>query len=549
MRKTLIASFVFVLLFNLFFYRAIFGISTFLFFAALNALFFFNRLDNKKNLLIGAFFSGASCLFALFFAFRASEINFAVNFLGAVFFSLAALYFYRKEKDYKFNIFEFLATPPFVFAGSAVGLFQNLGKEMNSNKKNKSLLAIIRGAIIAIPVVLVLFFILNSADPIFSRFSQLFFQDIGQRFWVSLVVFAATLFLGLTKITSIFDSEKPVGAREGKLQELLVIVGSVAILFALFILVQVRYLFVQVSEQDLASLGIKSLTYSEYVRKGFVELLIAASIGSLVVVYALRFLRHVAGKKWLQVALGVLVVEVGLLLWSDFQRLVLYQAEHGLTRIRVFGFIFLLWLLVVLVVLFVRVFWKIKRKILFWAIVVSSVVALSVASFVNIDGLVATKFVPTVNDEVDYYYISSLSADAASGWQGLILDAEGKIGELEEKSAISAEDNRQLYWRQKALENLVSKLSFLLNKYGTANQLAAWNQLALTDDAPNAEPRKWQNFNLSEFMAYGKVTADFDFYLNTLNLLKRANVISQKVTDEVRQNTQLDRAVNPPFVK
>ena len=51
-------------------------------------------------------------------------------------------------------------------------------------------------------------------------------------------------------------------------------------LFAFFLIIQLKYLFLHVEESDLKNLGINIATYSEYVRQGFFQLLIAATIAA-----------------------------------------------------------------------------------------------------------------------------------------------------------------------------------------------------------------------------------------------------------------------------
>src|SRR5690606_14477966 len=86
---------------------------------------------------------------------------------------------------------------------------------------------------------------------------------------------------------------------------------------------------------------------SQYVRKGFIELLTATFFGGLLS-YVIALMSHQEEKKeksWqLQGLNTVLIVELGFLLGSAWKRNAMYMDVYGLTRVRLIGELFLLWL-------------------------------------------------------------------------------------------------------------------------------------------------------------------------------------------------------------
>lgn len=265
-----------------------------------------------------------------------------------------------------YQIPKFLLMPLISIESSIAAVF-NIFKHENSfeSAQKDSTSALIRGLIIGIPVSLVLLFLLTKAAPIFGQLTQRFFTNIGERAVISLILFIILLGFGLSKfLEKVIAEAQTTHVPIGKSHELVIILGSVISLFAVFIIVQVKYLFSSIGEGELHQLGITSLTYSEYVRKGFFELLIASSIASGLIIYVFKYLHHLRdGQKILtQVSSGILTIETALLLLSAVKRVALYADAHGLTRARIFGFIFLIWLAVILLIFLIRVFKEMKKE-------------------------------------------------------------------------------------------------------------------------------------------------------------------------------------------
>lgn len=533
-RIAALAALMFVILYNLLFFHTQPGLGTGFVFLFINLYFFIVKDVNAKNLAYGVLSSIVSTGFAFLFSFRASGIVQLIDIVTAIFLSLVALYFYKYQGQFPFQIARFLSIPLMVL-GSSIGGFFKLFKvdTWSANSfKHENIPFLIRGLVIAIPIFAVLLFILAQADPIFNKLTQNLFSGIGERVVKSLVILLGLLGIGLAtfKLQGHTAEERIV---TGKSHELVVIIGSVVVLFAAFILVQFRYLFALVGERELVELGINSLTYSEYVRKGFFELLVAASIACGLLFYVLRFLGQLRGRLRIFVHLfgSVLTIETGFLLLSAVKRLVLYADAHGLTRARVFGFVFLVWLGILLSIILIQFFQRMKQQWFFASVVIASLVILTLVNIINVDGLIATSYKPTVNGEIDYYYLANLSPDAEQSWRPAIEEAAETISRLEEVAAISTEQNRQLYYRNYTLRSLREKIDYLIHKY------------------ERKEGVTWQSFNISEYFAYKKIAANRKFYEQIPVLLNKISVIELRISMEVIRNTPLDRSTEPPLVR
>lgn len=575
-RNTAIAALIFVALYNILFFGTLPGIGTALFLISLNIYFFFSRNPDNSNLNLAVTASVVGSLFAALFVFRSNGIVQLVDLLASVFFSLTSLYLYKYRGRISFYIPSFLLYPVLAIEKSVASIFslfkgQNWTSEGGESQTTSS---VVKGIIIAVPIFAVLFFLLTQADPIFSKLTQNFLTNIGERTIVSLILFMVLMGFGVAKFLE--KTELPIHPSEGgkqahsllgKSHELSIILGSVVILFSFFILVQFRYLFAGVGEGELSQLGINSLTYSEYVRKGFFELLIASTIAILLIIYVFKYLHNLAGnqRSIVQIFSAVLTIETGLLLLSAVKRVFLYGDAHGLTRARVFGFIFLIWLAAILVVFLFRIFKEIKKEWFFTAVVSSTLCALLIVNLVNVDGLIATRYKPTVNKEIDYYYLANLSPDAVEAWEEAIIDSNRIITEVEAVTVIGTEENRKLNWTRMTLHQLKFKIEDLVNKYGTFNEVSNFYNYSPIEQGSSIEKlklaksedeypehikrqRKWQSLNLAEYNAYREIVDKMDNFSQINKLLNRIYNLDNKVTDDVRRNTPMDRSTEPPLL-
>jgi Domain of unknown function (DUF4173) len=113
-------------------------------------------------------------------------------------------------------------------------------------------------------------------------------------------------------------------------------------LFVAFVALQVTTLFAG-HDHVLRTAG---LTYAEYAREGFAQLLAAAALTLAVIAGAVRWARRTpaADERLLRVLLGCLCVLCLIVLAAAFMRLRLYEQAYGFTRARVTAQAAMLWL-------------------------------------------------------------------------------------------------------------------------------------------------------------------------------------------------------------
>lgn len=322
---------------------------------------------------------------------------------------------------------------------------------------------------VTITLIILVFFIglLSAADPIFAEIIKDFQEEIIGRTIASLIVaFIATLIL-ILQIKA--DEEDHWRLGFFSFNDLFIPVASLIALFAVFIVVQINYLFA--SHADLQAYD---LTYSEYVRKGFTELLATAFFGSLIaylVIIKKRLLKTVMKIKELQLINIILIVELFFMLASALKRDLMYVEVYGLTRVRIIGALFLFWLTVLLLLLLILTLFKqIKEKFLFIGGALTSLFVCLAINILNVDQIIINSS-PEHHDYKDYFYINNLSEDGVDGWLESIPQLGKELDLLLAKAELTDVEKSRLAGDKLALISLQEKRAKLYRKYASEEWL------------------------------------------------------------------------------
>jgi hypothetical protein len=215
--------------------------------------------------------------------------------------------------------------------------------------------SVVRGLVLALPIVLVFAAMLSAADPVFEKAMKYFF-DIERLpeyiFRLTYIVIGMYLLAGVFLFAILSTREERLEPPENpRLKpfigfiESAVVLGSVSLLFAVFVVIQFRYFF-----GGVENITAEGFTYADYARRGFGEL-VAVAFFSLMLFLGFGSLtrREEPWQRRAYSALGVfLVAMVGVMLVSSYRRLLLYEDAYGFTGLRMYTHVFIIWLGVLL---------------------------------------------------------------------------------------------------------------------------------------------------------------------------------------------------------
>ncbi len=203
-------------------------------------------------------------------------------------------------------------------------------------RRRRRTLVFARALLIALPAGLAFALLLGSADAVFAEllgapFEQVRLGDLPRHTFVVAAAGGAFVTLAVRSAvpTRLAWAAKPVEGGTLRPSDWVSLLVTVDVIFALFVGVQLVTFFGGRSHV-LAETG---LTFAEYARSGFWQMLVAATLTGLVIAAAWIGGRPTGGpqRTWFLVLASLLVCFSLVVLASAFQRLVLYETEFGYT--------------------------------------------------------------------------------------------------------------------------------------------------------------------------------------------------------------------------
>jgi hypothetical protein len=194
--------------------------------------------------------------------------------------------------------------------------------------------------------------------------------------------------------------------------------GLLVLLFTAFVAVQLAVLFGG-SRHVLETDG---LTYANYARGGFWQLLVATGLTLAVLSGAARWAprENRADRVLIRVVLGALAALTLVIVASALHRMQIYSDTYGLTRLRVLVALCELWFGVAFVLILVAGI-RLRASWLPRAVLAAAVLALLGLAAINPDGLIADHNITRSEQShrIDLNYLSNLSADAVPALERL----------------------------------------------------------------------------------------------------------------------------------
>ncbi|HLV81012.1 MAG TPA: DUF4173 domain-containing protein [Chthonomonadaceae bacterium] len=278
--------------------------------------------------------------------------------------------------------------------------------------------AVGRGLLLALPLLLVFGALFASADPVFAHYLSAVFQLDYDELCSHLLIILVCAWGVAGWLRGTLLREEPVRGSRADRQwvalggvEIVVVLGLLDLLFLAFVLIQMRALFGGAALVRATT----GLTYAEYARSGFFELVTASALALPLLLLAHWLLRkeRPAEERWFRLLAGGQVLLLFVIMASAVQRMHLYQMAYGLTELRFYTLAFMGWL-AALLALFVATVMRGRRERFAFGALMSGFLAAAVLNVLNPDALIVGANIANARagHVFDVEYNTSLSADA-----------------------------------------------------------------------------------------------------------------------------------------
>ncbi len=353
-------------------------------------------------------------------------------------------------------------------------------------------MALVRGLLLAVPIVLVFLGLLTSADLVFRDFVEDAFAWLDLE-WIRELI-GHTIIIGAAGLISLgalvaavrrdephqlVGEQQPLIPRFIGITESEVVLAAVDLLFVVFVIIQFRYLFG--GEANITAAG---YTYADYARRGFGEMVWAAIFGQGLILGFGHWIRQNHGRQpALANALSAgLVAMLLVTLLSALTRLLLYEEAYGFTRSRTYAHVFIFWLAALLVSLVVLLY---RGRLRLYA----PITALAAAGFVlslvvlNVDGFIAERNLDRYFEtgDLDVSYLAQLTNDAAPtlAERASADIPQELLAQLACRKALLNDQLEQRSWQsyhfgRERAERALGEIAELLQPYRVSSESTRW---------------------------------------------------------------------------
>jgi hypothetical protein len=307
------------------------------------------------------------------------------------------------------------------------------------HQRGGTLASITRGLMFTAPVVVVFAALLGSADAVFANYVNDAFESLRRFFGLQYLDDTISRLIVTGGITAVVTgaigyglalrrgeaAEKgPGGEDEAQTAHLEkrkpgfklsmieggIIMGSVVALFAAFVVIQFAYFF-----GGQSTLEVTGLTYAEYARRGFFEL-VAVSLLTLGLALSLDHATIRQGQRETTLFRALALMLVGLttvMLVSASRRMWLYEEAYGFTQLRVYVHVCIAWLAVLFGV-YVLALFRLRKNVFSFGSALVMVGYLATLNLMNVDAYIAERNIARYHDgqALDVAYFNILSEDA-----------------------------------------------------------------------------------------------------------------------------------------
>jgi len=276
-------------------------------------------------------------------------------------------------------------------------------KDLAGRARSDKAVAVARGVALGVPLLLVFGALFAAADAVFKDLVSSAVPNVDVSLVERVLIVAVWAWLAGGLLRDLLATRAEAGSRARRsfgALEIGIALAFLDVLFLVFVVVQFRYLF--------GGAHAAHLTYAEYARHGFFELVAVTGLTLPVLLLADWALggRSRLMFRWLA---GALLALLGVVIVSALQRMRLYVQHFGLTELRLYATGVIVWLGVVSAWFAVTVL-RGRRHAFAVGALVAGFAATFVLNVVSPDALIARTNV--TRPVVDVSYLAGLSDDA-----------------------------------------------------------------------------------------------------------------------------------------
>ncbi len=421
-----IFSVVFGLLHYYLFYGLSYGISAPIF--TLTFLIWYFYLINRfwiKTAKVHYILGWIVFLFSLMLAIRAGIWLVVMNWIACIYTFFILLIVTFREKLDNLKLVDYTQRVGLFVPGIILGFgsfIRDLGYIKHNSEGKKFTPHIVKWILLALPAIGVFLILFSSADMVFNKYvSDLFTFNFSPDFPLRIINiwFFILLFLGLISfiIKKSRSSESNMVDYKPKWEmhsiEINIMLWSVVVLFCIFMTLQLTYLF-----SGTAMISVQWYTYSEYARKWFFELIVVACIVLAILWFSDKYLYDNNQKSTSTIfksLSSLLIILTFGILGSAFMRLWLYENSYGLTELRFYSHVFIIFLGVAFLLFFYKTIFFLRESKFLLFIFSLSLVTVAFCNIINPEWYIAinnTNKQYSWSVRLDIWYVGWLSSDA-----------------------------------------------------------------------------------------------------------------------------------------
>ena len=429
------------------------------------------KVENKKALIFAIPIILLSATYFMYHNTLFQTINVLVIVLLMMIMCIYATRMHVKIQEFLIKTIELLAGS-FESISDVIDSLKNKFKKKEDieNEKSAKLKQGVKSFIYAIPVILVVFILLMSADSVFANIFEGILGEFQKIFMAeNFVIFCLRLciiiifffifsgfFVNLLKKDTMFNSESEEKITEIHVEKMTInmILTILNIFYLIFSIIQFTSLFSNMNTNDL--------DYATYARQGFFQLMMISFINIVMIILA-KVNKGDASNYTKGMSILTLLFTIVILL-SAFFRMNLYEKAYGYTYLRLFVYYILATEFILILPIGLWILDK-KIDILKWTIGIVTLMYL-ILNFSNIESTIAKRnvdryFENQEENEIDLEYLFQHTGTDAIGQIKRLLNAKDeniiiRVTEylLREKEELQ---NTETSWQETNLSEIKAK--------------------------------------------------------------------------------------------